>query len=79
MGNQDNLWEEPLVAFLHGAKTSLSTLGIISTRRTGRLASVFVGEDPPLDLEQGTPWTSDVGAGGGASPWCTKKSSKIEL
>ena len=49
------LWEEPLVAFLHWAKTSLSTLGIISTRRTGRLASVLVGEDPPLDLEQGTP------------------------
>ena len=35
------LWEKPLVAFPHWAKTSLSTLGIISTRRTGRLASVF--------------------------------------
>ena len=73
------LWEKPLVAFLHWAKTSLSTLEIISTRRTGRLASVLVYEDPPLDLEQGTPWTLDHGAGGGALPRCTKKSSKIEL
>ena len=54
-----------MVASLHWAKTSLSTLGIISTRRTGRLASVLVGEDPPLDLEQGTPWILDHGAGGG--------------
>ena len=73
------LWEKPLVAFLHWAKTLLSTLEIISTRRTGRLASVLVDEEPPLDLEQGTPWTSDLGANGGASSRCTKKSSEIDL
>ena len=33
-------------------------------RRTGRLASVSADEDLPLDLKQGTPWTSNHGAGG---------------
>ena len=32
-------------------------------RRTGRLASVIADEDLPLDLKQGTPWTSNHGAG----------------
>ena len=49
----DLLWEELVVGFLRWAKTSLS--GDHSTRKMGRLAQVHVGEDPPLDLEQGTP------------------------
>ena len=32
-------------------------------RRTGRLASVIADEDFTLDLKQGTPWTSNHGAG----------------
>ena len=61
------LWEEPCGRVSPLGESSLSTLRIISTRRTGRLALVLVGEVPPLDLEQGTPWILDHEAGGGAS------------
>ena len=40
------------------------------------LSVLFVEEDPPLDLKQGTPWTSDHGAGGGASSRCLKNLPK---
>ena len=56
MGNQvDLLWEEPCGRVSPLGGDLALCLGDHSTRRMGRLAQVHVGEDPPLDLEQGTP------------------------
>ena len=44
-------------------KARFSTLRIISSKEDGSPCSVIADEDLTLDLKQGTPWTSNHGAG----------------
>ena len=44
-------------------KPRFSTLRIISSKEDGPPCSVIADEDLTLDLKQGTPWTSNHGAG----------------
>ena len=66
VGNQDNSPTGRTFGRVSPLCENLASLpwGSSLLRRTGRLASVIADEDLPLDLKQGTPWTSNHGAGG---------------
>ena len=66
VGNQDNSPTGRTFGRVSPLCENLASLpwGSSLLRRTGRLASVIADEDFPLDLKQGTPWTSNHGAGG---------------
>ena len=63
--------------FLRWAKTSLPALAIILLGGWVALPQVHVGEDPPLDLEEGMPWFWTTGRV--RELHLGKKSSKLEL
>ena len=75
VGNQDNSPTGRTFGRVSPLCENLASLpcGSSLLRRTGRLASVSADEDLPLDSKQGTPWTSNHGAGGRCSHLGSRK------